>query len=85
MCKINHAIEYKRSNDSITLQNYATPAKIEYLEDKVDFSYDVTTESEHFCVSGIYSHNCRSFLTPDSTMHLGNIARAKNFTSNVTV
>ena len=29
------------------------------------FSYDVTTESEHFEVSGIYSHNCRSFLTPD--------------------
>lgn len=28
------------------------------------FSYDVTTESEHFTVSGIYSHNCRSFLTP---------------------
>ena len=28
------------------------------------FSYDVTTESEHFMVSGIYSHNCRSFLTP---------------------
>ena len=28
------------------------------------FSYDVTTESEHFTVSGIYSHNCRSFLMP---------------------
>ena len=28
------------------------------------FSYDVTTASEHFEVSGIYSHNCRSFLTP---------------------
>ena len=27
-------------------------------------SYDVTTESEHFSFSGIYSHNCRSFLTP---------------------
>ena len=26
-------------------------------------SYDVTTESEHFEVSGIYSHNCRSFLS----------------------
>ena len=29
-----------------------------------DYSYDVTTASEHFEVSGIYSHNCRSFLTP---------------------
>lgn len=27
-------------------------------------SYDVTTETEHFMVSGIYSHNCRSFLAP---------------------
>lgn len=31
---------------------------------KTDYSYDVTTESEHFEVSGIYSHNCRSFLAP---------------------
>lgn len=34
----------------------------EYMEEKP--SYDVTTESEHFMVNGIYSHNCRSFLTP---------------------
>lgn len=27
------------------------------------YSYDVTTDSEHFEVSGIYSHNCRSALT----------------------
>ena len=33
----------------------------EYLFD--DYSYDVTTESDFFTVSGIYSHNCRSFLT----------------------
>ena len=31
---------------------------------KCDYSYDVTTESEHFEVSGIYSHNCRAFLSP---------------------
>ncbi len=30
---------------------------------KEDYSYDVTSESEHFTVSNIYSHNCRSFLT----------------------
>jgi len=29
-----------------------------------DWSYDVTTESEHFEVNNIYSHNCRSFLGP---------------------
>ena len=28
------------------------------------YSYDVTTESDYFDVSGIYSHNCRSFLAP---------------------
>lgn len=33
-----------------------------YTEEK--YSYDVSTESEHFTVSNIWSHNCRSFLTP---------------------
>ena len=28
------------------------------------YSYDVTTESEHFTVNGIHSHNCRSCLSP---------------------
>ena len=28
------------------------------------YSYDVTTDSGHFEVSGIYSHNCRAFLSP---------------------
>jgi anaerobic ribonucleoside-triphosphate reductase len=37
--------------------------KIE-LESQEGFSYDVTTESEHFEFSGVYSHNCRSFLSP---------------------
>lgn len=32
--------------------------------DKSMFSYDVTTDSDHFEVSGIYSHNCRSALSP---------------------
>ena len=32
--------------------------------DMTAYSYDVETESEHFEISGIYSHNCRSFLTP---------------------
>lgn len=47
------------------------------------YSYDVTTSSEHFEVSGIYSHNCRSFLTVDRfTDKVGNIANAKNFDPN---
>lgn len=32
--------------------------------DETKYSYDVTTETEHFSVNNIYSHNCRSFLTP---------------------
>lgn len=37
--------------------------KITPYEEKA-YSYDVTTETEHFTVNGIWSHNCRSFLTP---------------------
>lgn len=45
--------------------HYNTYAEvIEVLPVQVNmYSYDVTTESEHFEVSGIYSHNCRSFLS----------------------
>jgi anaerobic ribonucleoside-triphosphate reductase len=32
--------------------------------DMADYSYDVETESGHFEFSGIYSHNCRAFLSP---------------------
>lgn len=37
---------------------------VEIIDSMTDYSYDVTTDSDHFEVSGIYSHNCRSFLTP---------------------
>lgn len=37
---------------------------ITFEQKTIEFSYDVTTESEHFEVNGIYSHNCRSFLSP---------------------
>ena len=29
-----------------------------------DYAYDLSTESAHFEVNGIYSHNCRAFLSP---------------------
>lgn len=35
------------------------------VNDKCDFSYDVETESDHFEVSGIYSHNCRTRVFED--------------------
>lgn len=37
---------------------------VESVSNIIEYSYDVTTDSDHFEVSGIYSHNCRSFLTP---------------------
>lgn len=44
------------------------------------YSYDVTTESEHFTVNGIYSHNCRSFLTVDRFADVvGNISNSGTF------
>lgn len=43
---------------------YATVDVVEQIETMPEYSYDVTTESEHFEVSGIYSHNCRAFLSP---------------------
>ena len=35
----------------------------EYI-DNYNYSYDMETESGHFDVNGIYTHNCRSFLQP---------------------
>ena len=43
--------------------NIVHPVQIEDFEEDM-WSYDVTTSSEHFSFGGIYSHNCRSFLTP---------------------
>lgn len=68
------------TNKSISDENTCYIKEIQnFVEDS--FSYDVTTESEHFTVSGIYSHNCRSFLTPDrfTAAGVGNVAKAKNY------
>lgn len=47
-------------------EHYNTSAEVvETIPVKIDmYSYDVMTDSEHFEVSGIYSHNCRAFLSP---------------------
>ena len=52
-----------RKNSSM---NESEVSEIDYIENisMNDYSYDVTTDSDHFEVSGIYSHNCRSFLSP---------------------
>lgn len=51
--------------EDATSTHYNTYAEVvEVLPvEEVMYSYDVTTDSEHFEVSGIYSHNCRSFLS----------------------
>lgn len=75
-------IEIDKSSSTSTKKQNSTChiTKVEHIH-KDGFSYDVTTASEHFTVSGIYSHNCRSFLTPDrftDTLHK-NLAHARNF------
>ena len=52
-----------KKNDTIKNTDVIHMMSSEEIQEE-GFSYDVTTESEHFTVSGIYSHNCRSFLTP---------------------
>lgn len=58
--------DYNDNYEDRGKDHYNTSAEI--LEiipvEKTDYSYDVTTDSEHFEVSGIYSHNCRAFLSP---------------------
>ena len=54
----------ENTNNSIVNEDTCHIVNVEHFS-KTGFSYDVTTASEHFTVSGLYSHNCRSFLTPD--------------------
>lgn len=58
----------KFKNSERTNHSRMEASEAEVLEVKelqmTGYSYDVTTESDHFEVSGVYSHNCRSFLTP---------------------
>lgn len=60
------AVDLKPGDIILTSTNGETTkvkrvVKYECAEGK--YSYDVTTASEHFDVNGVYSHNCRSFLS----------------------
>ena len=57
---LNDKLYYSISVNKLVEMNIES---IIYMNDDKP-SYDVTTESEHFEVNGLYSHNCRSFLTP---------------------
>ncbi len=61
--KREHLINNKRKNKNKCDQSISEIKSIEYITID-EFSYDVTTDSEHFEASGVYSHNCRSFLFP---------------------
>lgn len=57
---LNDKIWYSKNKNELIEMKIDT--MISFSDDKP--SFDVTTESEHFEVNGLYSHNCRSFLTP---------------------
>lgn len=59
--KLNNYIENK-TNRTFT---EAEIDSVEMVESRADYSYDVETESDHFEVSGIYSHNCRTLIGYD--------------------
>lgn len=61
--KLDNLLELGRSNNSNYYSDYSNVTELSEITVE-DYSYDVTTESEHFTVSGVYSHNCRSFLSP---------------------
>ena len=65
---INYIVCKKKCDNYISsnISTYTTEAKVIKINPiyKRMYSYDVTTDSEHFEISGIYSHNCRSFLSP---------------------
>ena len=57
--KLNDEIDYQAS--------YFIVDEIKYInEENESFAYDVETESDTFEVNGLWSNNCRSFLTPDT-------------------
>lgn len=63
--QISYSIQMnnQQSNDN-NHQGYCTIEQIDTVDSTVikERAYDVTTESDYFDVSGIVSHNCRSFL-----------------------
>lgn len=60
--------EKKRNNYIVHNDNNTNKeckvSEITFIGNRNEYSYDVTTESDRFDVSGIASHNCRSFLSP---------------------
>ena len=62
-CK-KKVLHYTYKNVNVKQTNLAQVKSIEFIGEMDKYSYDVTTESDMFDVSGIYSHNCRASLSP---------------------
>lgn len=81
--KRKHFTGWTRKNNSILTTDMCSVTKAEKITEQ-SYSYDVTTSSEHFEISGIYSHNCRSFLTPYIDEKTGNPKYYGRFNAGVT-
>ena len=80
----NNGYEVKRADEvregDIMHGVHERAVEMTYRHEHTKYAYDVTTESGHFEVNGVYSHNCRSFLTTDDfSERVGNIANAGNY------
>lgn len=53
------------SEDCGNYSDVASVILLEHIGSRNEFSYDVTTASEHFTVSGLRSHNCRTRVFED--------------------
>lgn len=65
---LGNGVDVKAENLKYTdtiFDNYSVSRLTPYTE--VKYSYDVTTETSHFMVNDLYSHNCRSFLTTEGS------------------
>ena len=58
-----HAIDLTTGDQILTDKGVTNVASVNEI-DLATFSFDVETASGHFEFSGIYSHNCRAFLSP---------------------
>ena len=50
--------------DVLDFDKYVSVVNIEIVKAENEFSYDFETSTSYFDVSGVTSHNCRSFLSP---------------------
>jgi len=75
----------------INFEEYAEPKPLEEtaIVEKINpanqkcYSYDVTTESEYFNVSGVYSHNCRTYNGADINAEEGVNPQTKDGRGNL--